>query len=53
MVNMSKLLRVNVGDTIRIPVSDKIDVFVEDIKMFNGDLGEFKGNAAVNIKKRL
>ena len=53
MVNMAKLLRVNVGDTIQIPISDKIDVYVEEIKMFNGDLGEYKGNAAVNIKKRI
>ena len=53
MVNMAKLLRVKVGDTIQIPVSDKIDVYVEDIKMFNGDLGEYKGSAAVNIKKRI
>ena len=53
MVNMAKLLRVKVGDTIQIPISDKIDVYVEDIKMFNGDLGEYKGSAAVNIKKRI
>ena len=53
MVNMAKLLRIKVGDTIQIPVSDKIDVYVEDIKMFNGDLGEYKGSAAVNIKKRI
>ena len=51
MVNIAKLLRVKVEDTIQIPVSDKIDVYVEDIKMFNGDLGEYKGSAAVNIKK--
>ena len=44
---------VKVGDTIQIPISDKIDVYVEDIKMFNGDLGEYKGSAAVNIKKRI
>ena len=53
IVNMAKLLRVKVGDTIQIPISDKIDVYVEDIKMFNGDLGEYKGSAAVNIKKRI
>ena len=53
LVNMAKLLRVSVGDTIQIPISDKIDVYVEEIKMFNGDLGEYKGNAAVNIKKRI
>ena len=53
IVNLSKLLRLNVGNTIEIPISDKIDVYVEDIKMFNGDLGEYKGSAAVNIKKRI
>ena len=53
MVNIAKLLRVKVGDTIQIRVSDKIDVYVEDIKMLNGDLGEYKGSAAVNIKKRI
>ena len=26
---------------------------MEDIKMFNGDLGEFKGNSAVNVSKKL
>ena len=53
IVNMSRLLRINVGETLEIPVSDKLDVFVEDIKMFNGDLGEYKGNSAVNVSKKL
>ena len=53
IVNLSKLLRLNVGNTLEIPISDKIDVYVEDIKMFNGDLGEYKGNSAVNVKKRI
>ena len=50
---LSKLLRLNVGNTLEIPISDKIDVYVEEIKMFNGDLGEYKGNSAVNVKKRI
>ena len=53
IVNMSRLLRLNVGATLEIPISDKLDVYVEDIKMFNGDLGEYKGNSAVNVKKRI
>ena len=54
IVNLSKLLRLNVGNiSLEIPISDKIDVYVEDIKMFNGDLGEYKGNSAVNVKKRI
>jgi len=53
IVNLSKLLRLNVGNTLEIPISDKIDVYVENIKMFNGDLGEYKGNSAVNVKKRV
>ena len=53
IVNMSRLLRLNVGETLEIPISDKLDVFVEDIKMFNGDLGEYKGNSAVNVNKKL
>ena len=53
IVNLSNLLRLNVGNTLEIPISDKIDVYVEDVKMFNGDLGELKGNSAVNIKKRI
>ncbi len=52
IVNFSKLLRLNVGNTLQIPISDKIDVYVEDIKMFNGDLGEYKGNSAINVKKK-
>ena len=53
IVNFSKLLRLNVGNTLQIPISDKIDVYVEDIKMFNGDLGEYKGNSAINVKKNI
>ena len=53
IVNFSKLLRLNVGNTLQIPISDKIDVYVENIKMFNGDLGEYKGNSAINVKKRI
>ena len=52
-VNISRLLRINVGETLEIPISDKIDVFVEELKMFNGELGEYKGHVAVNINKRL
>ncbi len=52
IVNMSRLLRINVGETLEIPISDKIDVFVENIKMFSGDLGEYKGNSAVNVNKK-
>tara|TARA_Y100001935_G_scaffold67146_1_gene56406 strand:+ start:286 stop:1263 length:978 start_codon:yes stop_codon:yes gene_type:complete len=53
IVNISRLLRLNVGETFEIPVSEKIDLYVEGIKMFNGDLGEFKGNAAVNVSKKI
>lgn len=53
MVNLSRLLRLNVGETITIPVSDKIDVYVEDVKVFNADLGELNGKAAVNLNKRI
>mgnify|MGYP001291079937 FL=1 len=53
IVNMSRLLRINIGETLEIPISDEIDVFVENIKMFKGELGEFKGHSAVNISKRL
>ena len=35
IVNISRLLRLNVGETLEIPISDKLDVYVEDIKMFN------------------
>lgn len=53
IVNISRLLRLNVGETLEIPISDKLDVYVEDIKMFNGDLGEYKGNSAINVNKKL
>ena len=53
IVNISRLLRLNVGETLEIPISDKLDVYVEDIKMFNGDLGEYKGNSAINVSKKL
>ena len=53
MVNLARLLRLNIGETITIPVSDKIDVYVEDVKVFNADLGELNGKAAVNLSKRL
>ncbi len=52
-VNLSRLLRLNVGETLTIPLEDKLDVYVEDVKMFNGDLGEIKGKAAVNLTNRL
>ncbi len=53
IVNISRLLRLNVGETLEIPISENLDVYVEDIKMFNGDLGEYKGNSAVNVNKKL
>ena len=42
-----------IGGVSPIGLLNKIDVYIENIKMFNGDLGEYKGNAAVNIKKRI
>ena len=32
IVNLSKLLRLNVGNTLEIPISDKIDVYVKTLK---------------------
>ena len=52
-VHMSKLLHMNVGDTLPIPVQDGIDVLVEGNQLFLGDIGEVAGQSAINLTQRL
>jgi len=53
VVSMSKLLRLKSGDTMNINVEDTVDFYVEDQKYFKAEMGEVRGNAAVNLTKRL
>jgi flagellar motor switch protein FliM len=50
---MNKLLQTRTGDTFPIYVGEGIEVLIEDQLVFQSELGELSGQAAVNIKKRL
>ena len=50
-ISMSKLLRFKKDDVININVEETVDFFVEDQLYFTAEMGEVKGNAAVNLKK--
>ena len=50
---MSKLLRLKKDDVLKISVDETVDFFVEDQKYFTAEMGELKGNAAINLKKRI
>ena len=52
-VGMSKLLNMNVGDTLPIPVQSGINVMVEDTEIFLGEIGEVAGQSAINLTKRI
>ena len=52
-ISMSKLLRFKKDDIININVEETVDFFVEDQLYFKAEMGEVKGNAAVNLKKRI
>ncbi|MAH78699.1 MAG: flagellar motor switch protein FliM [Rickettsiales bacterium TMED254] len=52
-VSMSKLLRLKKDDVLKISVDETVDFFVEDQKYFTAEMGELKGNAAINLKKRI
>ena len=52
-VSMSKLLRLKKDDVLNINVDETVDFFVEDQKYFTAEMGELKGNAAINLKKRI
>ena len=53
-VNRSnKLLKCKKNDVIDINVEDSVDFYVENQLYFSAEMGELKGNAAVNLKKRL
>jgi flagellar motor switch protein FliM len=52
-ISMSKLLRFKKDDVININVEETVDFFVEDQIYFTAEMGEVKGNAAVNLKKRM
>ena len=52
-ISMSKLLRFKKDDVININVEETVDFCVEDQLYFTAEMGEVKGNAAVNLKKRM
>ena len=52
-ISMSKLLRFKKDDVININVEETVDFFVEDQLYFTAEMGEVKGNTAVNLKKRM
>ena len=53
VVSMSKLLRFKKDDVININVEEMVDFYVGDQLYYSAEMGELKGNAAVNLKKRL
>ena len=53
VVSMSKLLRIQEGDTLNINVDDTVDFYVSNQKYFKAEMGEVKGNASVKLTKRL
>ena len=53
VISMSKLLKCKKDDVIDINVEDSVDFYVENQLYFSAEMGELKGNAAVNLKKRL
>ena len=52
-VSMSKLLVLKRGDVLPVNVEDTVDFYVEDQKYFLAEMGQVKGNIAVNLKERL
>ena len=52
-VSMSKLLVLKKGDVLPVNVEDTVDFYVEDQKYFLAEMGQVKGNIAVNLKERL
>ena len=52
-VSMSKLLVLKSGDVLPVNVEDTVDFYVEDQKYFLAEMGQVKGNIAVNLKERL
>ena len=50
---MSKLLRCKKGDVIPINVDETVDFYIEDQIYYTAEMGEVKGNAAINLKKRV
>ena len=51
-VSMSKLLVLKSGDVLPVNVEDTVDFYVEDQNIFT-EMGQVKGNIAVNLKERL
>ena len=50
---MPKLLNMNVGDTMPISVNEGVELLVEGIEIFEGEIGEIAGQSAVNLTKRI
>jgi flagellar motor switch protein FliM len=52
-VSMRSLIQMQEGHVFPIQLVGKIDVLVEGRPMFEGDLGEINGQAALNLRKRI
>jgi flagellar motor switch protein FliM len=52
-VSMRSLIQMQRGDVFPIQISGKIDVLLEGRPMFEAELGEINGQAALNLKNRI
>ncbi len=52
-LSMSNLLRLKKDDVIKVNLEETVDFYIENQKYFSAEMGEVKGNAAVNLKKRI
>ncbi len=52
-VSLGRLIRLQKGDVVPVPVNDGIEVRVEDNPIFLADIGEVSGQAAVSLSRRI
>ena len=51
-VSMNKLIRLKEGDVFPIEIGEGVEILIEKLPFFNGELGEVGGQAAISLTDR-
>ena len=51
-VSMNKLIRLKAGDVFPIDIGEGVEILIEKLPFYNGELGEVGGQAAISLTER-
>ena len=51
-VSMNKLIRLKAGDVFPIDIGEGVEILIEKLPFYSGELGEVGGQAAISLTER-